>query len=147
MRLFCYAEHTTRGGDVYTGDDIDWASKSSDVIAIESESREELLQTAAEWASRSGAVNQHTIKCGRNILDHLDVIEESDAAGIIDDLGLDIGTASLAWCRVAMDLADDDTISPRDMMWISSDPRRHTHTSLRAALLMLGCTEQERRDD
>lgn len=143
MTIYCYAEHTARAGEVYTGDDIDWASKSDDVIEVTGSSREDLITTAAEWASRSGAPNRHTIACGRAILDHLEVIGESQTAEIIDDIGLEIGTAEMAWCRVALELADGDgTLSPQDMMWMSSDPRRHTYTSLRSALMMLGCIEQ-----
>lgn len=144
MTIYCYAEHTTRGGEVYTGDDTDWASQSDDVIEVTGDSREDLITTAAEWASRSGPENQHTIACGRAILDHLGVIDESHAAEIIEDIGLEIGTAEMAWCRIALELTDGDgTLSPQDMMWMSSDPRRHTYTSMREALLMLGCVEQE----
>ncbi len=137
-RICCYAEHTFRAGRVYHGDDID---SNDDIEVYERESREDLIGMAAEWASRSGAANAHTIRCGRNILDHLDVVTEDIALGVIHDLELEIGTADLAWCRMAMDLANGDTLSPSAMQRLSSDPRRHTHTSLRSALIMLGCKE------
>jgi hypothetical protein len=137
-RICCYAEHTFRAGRVYHGDDID---SNDDIEVYERESREDLIGMAAEWASRSGAANAHTIRCGRNILDHLDVVTEDIALGVIHDLELEIGTADLAWCRMAMDLANGDTLSPSAMQRLSSDPRQHTHTSLRSALIMLGCTE------
>ncbi len=137
MRICVYAEHTTLAGRVYTGDDIE----SDDVECYERPSREDLVGMAAEWASRSGAPNAHAIRCGRNILDHLDVVTEDISLGIIHDLELEIGTADLAWCRIAMDLANGDHMTPDAMQRLSSDPRRHAETSLRSALIMLGCEE------
>lgn len=141
VRVCVWAEHTTLAGRVYTGDEH--VDESDDVECYERESREDLVGMAAEWASRSGAKNAHTIRCGRNILDHLDVVSEDIALGIIHDLELEIGTADLAWCRVAMDLADGDLLTPSAMQRLSSDPRRHTETSLRSALVMLGCRPQD----
>ena len=138
VRVCVYAAHTFRAGRVYTGDDIE---SNDDIEVYERESREDLIGMAAEWASRSGAVNAHTIRSGRNILDHLDVIAEDSALGIIEDMELAIGTADLAWCRIAIDIADGDHLTPRAMQRLSSDPRRHTETSLRSALIMLGCRE------
>ena len=136
-RICVWAEHAALAGRVYTGDDIE----SNDVECYERESREDLVEMAAEWASRSGAANAHTIRCGLNILDHLDVLDEGIAMGIIDDLELELGTADVAWCRLAMDLADGDLLTPAAMQRLSSDPRRHAYTSLRSALIMLGCRE------
>ena len=136
-RICVWAEHTTLAGRVYTGDDIE----SDDVECYERASREDLVEMAAEWASRSGAANAHTIRSGRSILDHLDVVDEHIALGIIDDLELEIGTADLAWCRLAMDLADGDLLKPSAMQRLSTDPRMHTYTQLRTALIMLGCRE------
>jgi hypothetical protein len=138
VRVCVYAEHTTLAGRVYTGDDIE---SNDDIEVYERESREDLIGMAAEWASRSGAVNAHTIRSGRNILDHLDVIAEDSALGIIEDSELAIGTADLAWCRIAIDIADGDHLTARAMQRLSSDPRRHTETSLRSALIMLGCRD------
>lgn len=70
-----------------------------------------------------------------------EVIDDGMALGIIHDLELEIGTADLDDCRLAMSLAEGDHMTPDAMQRLSSDPRRHTETSLRSALIMLGCRE------
>lgn len=61
---------------------------------------------------------------------------------ILADLDLTLGTARASDVQHAYRLADDEgTIQASDMLALSSDPRRHTTTSLRSALLMLGCEE------
>jgi hypothetical protein len=46
--------------------------------------------------------------------------------------------------ELAYRLADDGgTIQAGDMLQLTSDPRKHTTTSLTSALLMLGCKKAE----
>ena len=59
---------------------------------------------------------------------------------ILSDLDMTLGTASKAAVKLAYRLADDGgTIQAGDMLQLTSDPRKHTTTSLTSALLMLGC--------
>ena len=140
IRIALHGEHTAMAGRVYCGDDPD---DSDDFIVVERDSRERMIELAAEWASRSGAVNAYTIRCGRAILDHLGVPDEDGAAGVIEDLGLDLGSASMEYCRAAIDLSDDEgTLTPEAMAVLASDPKRHSYSTLREALIMLGCVEQ-----
>lgn len=69
------------------------------------------------------------------------VIDDGVAIGIIRDLELEIGTADLDDCRLAMNLAEGDHLTPDAMRRLSDDPRRHTESDLRSALIMLGCKE------
>ena len=64
------------------------------------------------------------------------------AASILADLDLTIGTARASDVQHAYRLADHEgTIQASDMLALVSDPRHHTTTSLRNALLILGCAE------
>lgn len=138
-QICVYAEHATLAGRVYTGDD----TESDEVHCFERESIEDIAAMAAEWAARQGSANAYQIRCGRSILDAIVDCDESVALGIISDLELCLGAADLAWCRLAMFLAEGDTLAPSAMRRLSSDPRQHTYMSLRSALLMLGCTEED----
>lgn len=142
-RICCWAEHATLAGRIYTGDE----TASDDVECYERESREDLVGMAAEWASRSGAANAHAIRCGRAILDHLDVVAEDVALGIISDLELSVGTADLAWCRVAIDLADGIHLTADAMRRLTADPRRHGECDLGSALVLLGCVHAVHDED
>jgi hypothetical protein len=62
------------------------------------------------------------------------------ACKILSDLDMTLGTGSKAAVKLAYRLADDGgTIQAGDMLRLTSDPRKHTTTSLTSALLMLGC--------
>ena len=62
------------------------------------------------------------------------------ASDILSDLDMTIGTARKADVILAYRLADDGgTIQAGAMLRLTSEPTRHTTTSLTAALVMLGC--------
>lgn len=59
---------------------------------------------------------------------------------ILRDLNLTLSTAKKSDVRRAYRLANDEgTIQAGDMRKLTSDPTRHTPTSLTAALIALGC--------
>jgi hypothetical protein len=144
MKIYVYAEHTTLAGQVYTGEN-NWTD-SDDLRSFATGTRDEMVFLAAVTASRGGAVNAFDAKCGRSILEHLDVADEWVTMGIIEDLELEIGAASIELCRGVCDAANGDTLSPQTMVMYTSNPRNHTYTSLRSALIMLGCVEREGSD-
>ena len=66
------------------------------------------------------------------------------ASEILSDLDMTLGTASKAAVKLAYRLADDGgTIQAGDMLQLTSDPCKHTTTSLTFALLMVGCKKAE----
>lgn len=59
---------------------------------------------------------------------------------ILSDLDMNLGTAKKSDVLLAYRLADDGgTIDADNMIQLTSEPTRHTTTSLTRALLMLGC--------
>lgn len=66
-----------------------------------------------------------------------------DALHFLPELNLSIGSAKKSAVLLAYRLADDGgTIQSQDMLRLTRDPAKHTTTSLRSALLMLGCVER-----
>jgi hypothetical protein len=67
----------------------------------------------------------------------------SDLSDYLLDNGLTMGNdADLTDCETAYDLADEGgTIQANDMRRLTSDPTKHTSTSLIDAFVMLGCTK------
>ena len=62
------------------------------------------------------------------------------ASDILSDLDMTIGTARKADVILAYRLADaGGTIQAGDMLRLTSEPTKHTATSLTRALIMLGC--------
>lgn len=61
---------------------------------------------------------------------------------LLKDLDLHLGTAKRSTVQQAIRFADcNGTLQAVDMRRLTSDPRQHTSTSLRDALIALGCKE------
>jgi hypothetical protein len=66
------------------------------------------------------------------------------ARQILSDLGLELGSCTAGYVRLAYRLANDEgTIQAGDMLRLTSDPTEHTTSNLRTVLLRAGCERKE----